>query len=122
VDAQDMPLRVIVTAGPVADCTQAEALIKDLPAPCLLADQGYDTNAIAEGALAAGMEVVIPPRSNRKGPRHYDIYIYKLRHLEENALLKLKQWRGIATRYAKRASSFLAAVQFRCALLWAIIS
>ena len=93
-----------------------------MPAQCLLADKGYDTNAIAEMAQAVGMEVVIPPRSNRKEPRQYDDYIYKLRHLVENAFLKLKQWRGIATRYAKRASSFLAAVQFRCALLWAHIS
>ena len=31
-------------------------------------------------------------------------------------------WRGIATRYAKRLSSYLAAIQFRCALLWLSIS
>lgn len=117
-----MPLRVIVTAGPIADCTQAEVLIKDLPAQCLLADKGYDTNTIAEGAQAAGMQVVIPPRSNRKQPRPYDDYLYKMRHLVENAFLKLKQWRGIATRYAKRSSSFLAAIQLRCSLLWAQIS
>ncbi|MDR2506791.1 MAG: IS5/IS1182 family transposase, partial [Candidatus Accumulibacter sp.] len=30
----------------------------------------------------------------------------------------LKQWRGIATRYAKRTSSYLAAVQIRCRMLW----
>lgn len=93
-----------------------------MPGQSLLADKGYDTDAIAEAAQAAGMEAVIPPRSNRKEPRQYDEYIYKLRHLVENAFLKLKQWRGIATRYAKRASSFLAAVQLRCALLWANIS
>ncbi|RRK01815.1 IS5 family transposase [Opitutaceae bacterium TAV3] len=122
VDAHGMPVRVIVTAGSVADCTQAGALIRNLPAQCLLADKGYDTNAIAEAAQAAGMHVVIPPKSNRKQPRQYDTYLYKLRHLVENAFLRLKQWRGIATRYAKRASSFLAAVQFRCALLWASIS
>ncbi|MDB6139706.1 MAG: Transposase family, partial [Verrucomicrobiaceae bacterium] len=54
--------------------------------------------------------------------RPYDQYLYKLRHLVENAFLRLKQWRGIATRYAKRSSSYLAAVQFRCAILWASIS
>ena len=37
----------------------------------------------------------------------------------ENAFLKLKQWRGIATRYTKRADSFLAAVQIRCIAIWA---
>lgn len=87
-----------------------------------MADKGYGTDAIAAQAEEAGMQVVIPPRSNRKQPREYDKYIYSLRHLIENAFMRLKEWRGIATRYAKRASSFLAAVQFRCALLWASIS
>lgn len=86
-DAHGMPLRVIVTAGPVADCTQAEALIKNLPGQFLLADKGYDIDAIAEAAQAAGMEAVISPRSNRKEPRQYDEYIYKLRHLVENDVI-----------------------------------
>jgi len=67
------------------------------------------------------MEAVIPPRSHRKNPRHYDTYLYKLRHLVENAFLRLKEWRGIATRYAKRQKSFLSLIHFRCALLWAKI-
>jgi transposase len=117
-----MPVRVIITAGPVADCTQAEELIEGLAAQSLLADKGYDTDVIVQKAQAAGMEVVIPAKSNRKIPRPHDQYLYKLRHLVENAFLRLKQWRGIATRYAKRSSSYLAAVQFRCALLWAYIS
>ena len=40
----------------------------------------------------------------------------------ENTFLHLKRWRGIATRYAKRASSFLAVIQIRCIALWAGIS
>ncbi|NLY40564.1 MAG: IS5/IS1182 family transposase, partial [Desulfovibrionales bacterium] len=39
-----------------------------------------------------------------------------------NAFLYLKQWRGIATRYAKNVSSFIAAVQIRCIFLWASVS
>ncbi|MDR0352761.1 MAG: IS5/IS1182 family transposase, partial [Opitutaceae bacterium] len=31
-------------------------------------------------------------------------------------------WRGIATRYVKNASSFLAAIQIRCLYLWLKIS
>lgn len=88
----------------------------------LIADKGYDTDAIVEKARTAGMAVVIPPKSNRKSPRTYDTYLYRLRHLVENAFLRLKQWRGIATRYAKRSASFLAAVQLRCAIIWAEIS
>jgi transposase len=117
-----MPLRVIITAGSVADCTQAEALTENLPAQCLVADKGYDTNEIVDRAKAKGTQVVIPPRCNRREQREYDQHIYSLRHLVENAFLRFKEWRGIATRYAKRASSFLAAVQLRCAMLWAQIS
>ena len=35
-----------------------------------------------------------------------------------NALMKIKRWRGIATRYAKRADLFEAAVQIRCLAMW----
>lgn len=40
----------------------------------------------------------------------------------ENAFERIKRWRGIATRYCKRASSFEAAVQIRCLTLWLQIS
>ena len=36
----------------------------------------------------------------------------------ENTFLKLKRWRGIATRYAKTTSSYVAAVQICCMFLW----
>ena len=71
-----------------------------------------------EKAKEGGMTAVIPPRCSRLTTRNYDNYLYRLRHLVENAFLKLKQWRGIATRYAKRADSFLAAVQIRCIAIW----
>ena len=121
VDAHGMPVRVIVTEGTRADCTQAGRLIEGLTAEQLLADKGYDCDAIVEQAESQGMQVVIPPRKNRKNQREYDKDLYKLRHLVENAFLHLKRWRGIATRYAKNAASFLAAVHIRCIAIWAEI-
>ena len=118
VDAHGMPIRVFITAGTTADCTQAGRLIKGLDAQYLLADRGYDSDAIVNEAESHGMTAVIPPRRNRKNKRKYDREIYKLRHLVENAFLHLKRWRGIATRYAKNTSSFLAAVHIRCLVLW----
>lgn len=47
---------------------------------------------------------------NRNNPREDDQYLYPQRHLVENAFLLLKRRRGMATRYAKNLSSFLAAV------------
>ena len=121
VDAHGMPVRVVITEGTRADCKEAVALIDGLSAEALLADRGYDTDEIVEMAVKAAMEPVIPPKKNRKVQRAYDRYVYKLRHLVENAFLHLKRWRGVATRYAKRSSSFLAAVQIRCMSLWAKI-
>ncbi len=117
-----MPVRILITAGATADCTQASKLIEGLAAEHLLADRGYDTDAILAQARQQGMKPEIPPKKNRKIQRKIDRYLYKLRHLVENAFLHLKRWRGIATRYAKNTSSFLAAVQIRCIALWAHIS
>ena len=88
----------------------------------MIGDKGYDSDRLAEALESQGMKVCIPPRSNRKNPRKFDEYLYKVRHLVENAFLRLKEWRGIATRYAKRQASFLSAVCFRCAIIWAAIS
>jgi len=92
--------------------------MEGIDAEALLADRGYDTDAIVQAADSAGMQVVIPPRKHRKVQRTYDAALYKLRHLVENAFLALKRWRGIATRYAKNTASFLAAVHIRCIAIW----
>ena len=117
-----MPLRVVVTEGTRADCAEAEGLIDGFQMAYLLADKGYDSDAIVAKAKQQGAEAVIPPRKNRKDSRGYDKSVYKLRHLVENAFLHLKRWRGIATRYAKKLSSFVSAVQIRCLALWLSIS
>ena len=93
-------------------------MIDGFSAEWLLADRGYDVNTIIDKAISQNMIVVIPPKKNRKIQRDYDKDLYKLRHLVENAFLYLKRWRGIATRYAKNTSSFVAAVQIRCIFLW----
>jgi transposase len=117
-----MPVRCIITEGTRADCKEASKLIEGIDAEHLLADKAYDTNDIVEQAKDHGMVPVIPPKKNRKEKRAYDKDLYKLRHLVENAFLKLKGWRGIATRYAKNAKSFLSAVHMRCLALWLVIS
>ena len=109
-----MPVRVLITEGTRADCKEAIHLIDGISAQTPLADCRHDTNQIIAYAADAGMNIVIPAKRNRKQQRTYDRYLYRLRHLVENAFLHLKRWRGIATRYAQNAASFLAAVQIRC--------
>ena len=113
-----MPIRTIITEGTRADCKEAVHLIEGIDAQNILADRGYDTAELVAYAASSGMNVVIPPKRNRKEQRDYDRYLYKVRHLVENAFLWLKRWRGIATRYAKNTASFLAAVQIRCIAIW----
>jgi len=93
-------------------------LIEGILAEFLFADRGYDTNEILEYAQEMGIEVVIPPKKNRVHQREYDAFLYKYRHLVENAFLKLKQWRGVATRYAKTLSSFIGAINLAAIVLW----
>ena len=81
-------------------------LTHGIPAEHLLADRAYDSNLILEQAEIQGMKVVIPPKKNRKQQREYDKYLYKMRHLIENAFLQLKRWRAIATRYTQFISDY----------------
>lgn len=97
-------------------------MIEGIDADYLIADRGYDTDAILEKAAEQQMQAVIPPKKNRKVQREHDRHLYRLRHLIENAFERLKRWRGIATRYAKNTASFVAAVQIRCMVLWLNIS
>ncbi len=122
VDAVGLPVRALVTKGTTADCKCAAELIEGFEAEALIADRGYDSNAIVEMANQMGMEVVIPPRKNRKVLREYDHDLYRKRHLVENAFLVMKRWRGISTRYAKNEKSFLAAIHIRCMAIWLGVS
>ena len=113
-----MPVCVVISTGTVADCVVAPKLIEAMEADAVIADKGYDSWAVVDCIASSGAEVVIPLRKNRLDQRVYDRHLYKVRCLVENAFQRFKEWRGVATRYAKRASSFLAAVQFRCIFDW----
>jgi transposase len=108
VDALGNPVRLIATAGQAADVTQAEALMSGLAAEHVIADKGYDSAKLVGAIEAAGAEAVIPPRSNRKGPRDYDRHLYKERNLVERFINRVKQCRRVATRYDKTARNYLA--------------
>jgi transposase len=67
----------------------------------LLADKGYDADAIREELTKADVEAVIPAKSNRREPIAHDREKYRWRNLVERLFNKLKNWRRIATRYDK---------------------
>ncbi len=57
-----------------------------------------------------GCRAVIPFKKNRLNPESYDKEVYKVRHLIEKFFAKLKQYRGIATRYNKTSQNFLGVI------------
>ena len=76
----------------------------------IVADKGYDADALRRTIRAAGAVPVIPGRRTRKKAIRYDRLRYNDRHLIENAFCRLKDFRRIATRYDKLAANFFSAV------------
>lgn len=109
----------MITAGQVADCTQAVALLGECKAEAVIADKGYDSDAIVEHIEAMSTQVVIPPRSNRKVQRVYDENLYRRRNQIERCFSKLKQFRRFATRYEKSKVCFQAMVALACS--WIVL-
>lgn len=117
-DALGNPLGFVLTPGQKADCTQAITLIEGLEFQALLADKGYDSDAIVNYVESRGAVAVIPPKRNRKIQREYDKELYKERHKIECRFGFLKHYRRLFSRFDKIASRFLAFLHFIAAIQW----
>jgi putative transposase len=53
----------------------------------------------------------------RLAPPPFDAIAYRQRNLIERAFCRLKDWRGIATRYDKTARNFLAGLHLAVAVI-----
>jgi transposase len=118
VDALGNPLRWHLTGGEVHDVTQAPALLAGFNAQQVIADKGYDSDAVVAYIAASGAQAVIPPRKLRREARAYDREAYRERHLIECFFSRLKQFRRIATRYEKLACNFLSMLNLAAAYIW----
>ena len=89
----------MLSAGNINDMTMAADLIEAAAGRFdrLIADRGYDTNAIRAAIAAQAAEVVIPSTTTRRAPIPYDRDAYRLRNLVERLWCRLKDWRRIAT-------------------------
>jgi transposase len=77
----------------------------------VVADKGYDSGAIRRRALDADVAAQIPSRCTALEPWPVLKESYRQRNCVERLINKLKQFRGIATRYDKLAASFLATIK-----------
>lgn len=119
VDAEGRAVNLRLTDGQIADCTEADAPTDELgQGDILLADKGYDTNAIRTKAAERKAWANIPPKINRKGSFVLSRWVYRQRNLVERFFNRIKQFRGIATRYDKSPENDLAAVKLVAARIW----
>lgn len=135
VDGQGLPLVTIVTAGQDGDSPMTLPLLGHLRVgrrtrpDAVLGDKAYSSRANRAHLRGRGIEAVIPePRdqqANRKRcgssggrPPRFDPVKYRGRNVIERNYCRLKQWRGLATRYDKLAVMYRAAVVLNGVIAW----
>ena len=84
----------------------------------LIADKGYDANALREAVRERKAWANIPPKANRRDPICFSKHLYKARNLVERFFNRIKQFRRIATHYDKLAENSLAAVNLAAVRVW----
>jgi len=110
-DTQGRPHAILLTGGNIADISAAASLVSAVaPSAALLGDKGYDANHLRRFLAERGTAAVIPSTASRKVPIPHDPARYRLRNVIERTFCRIKDFRGIATRYDKTARNFLAAL------------
>ncbi len=140
-DQREAPVAVRLTAGQAGDNPQLVPLLDDYAAACthhdasgrdfgLLAEEAYSHPSTRSELRSRRIKHTIPQRSDQiarrkaKGstggrPPAFDAAVYGLRNTVERGFNRLKQWRGIATRYDKYALTYLGGVLLACAVIHA---
>lgn len=126
-DLSCTPVAALLTAGQAGDNPMLAPLIEALDEAGhdldfrLLADKAYSHPSTRQYLRDKRVKHTIPERDDqiahrkKKGskggrPPAFDAQVYTLRNTIERAFNRLKQWRGIATRYDKYAVTYLGGV------------
>ena len=140
VDGHGLPLVVTITAGQAGDSPMLLPLLADLQVArpigrprtrpdAVRGDKAYSSRAIRTHLRDRGITAVIPEPadqiSNRKRrggrggrPPQFDAADYRNRNVVERSFCHLKQWRGLATRYDKLATTYRSAVILNAVIAW----
>ena len=93
---------------------------------CLIADKGYSYPHCRQLLRERQIPHTIPERRDQRArraarPGHplvVEKAIYARRNVVERSINRLKQWRGLATRYEKRAANYRAMVVIASIVIW----
>ena len=83
----------------------------------MVGDRGYSSHELRERIRDSGARPAIPTRHNEAAVACPD-YVYTNRNLVERLWARLKEWRAVATRYEKTATSFLGVLCLAASLDW----
>jgi transposase len=60
----------------------------------------------------------IPAKANRKQTSSFSRWVYRQRNLVERFFNRIKQTRGLATRYDRRGDNYLAGLKLAATRIW----
>lgn len=130
---------MVITPGQRHDSTQLRAVLDGIRVPRpggrgrprmrpdrLIADKGYSYPRCRRLLRQRGIPHTIPERRDQRArraarpgrPLGFDKTAYARRNVVERCNNRLKQWRGVATRYEKRAVNYRAMVVLASIVLW----
>jgi len=119
VDADGLPIALKITEGQAHDGRSAADMLENLSeGQILLGDRAYDSDGLREGAAERGAWANIKPMPNRKNVPAFSAHLYRKRNAVDRFFNKIKHYRGVSTRYDKRADNYLAGVKLASTRIW----
>jgi IS5 family transposase len=117
-DASGLPLGMAADAANVPETKLLKPALDDVPVPVptgtpVIADKGYDSDALRDELKAAGYEPIIPHRKNRVKPSRNDgrkMRRYSRRWTIERTNAWLHSYRGVAVRWCRYSFMYVGAV------------
>jgi transposase len=141
VDGRGLPMRIVLTPGQAGDNPQLLPLLDGIRVArvgsgrprtrpkVVIVDKAYSHPSTRQAMRQRGIRFVSPERADQiahraaKGSRGgrlpvFDAELYKGRNVVERCFNRLKQFRDLATRYAKRAAYYQAELVLAAIVLW----
>ena len=107
-DALGQSVRFVILPGQAHDLPGVPKLLEGLSFGAVVGDRAFDGDWPVSELDRRGAEAVIPPGKNRKEPLDHDREMYRWRHRIENLFAKPREFRAMATGYARTDVSFMA--------------
>ncbi|WP_262032038.1 IS5 family transposase [Microvirga sp. Mcv34] len=118
-DSRGRAIAFRIAPGQAHELPDAIPLLDSLPGvpTWVVADRGYSSHSFREHIWSIGAKPAIPAKSN-EAPVACPDWIYNNRNVVERLWARLKEWRAVATRYEKTASSFMGVLCLAAAIDW----